>query len=244
MRKIYLFLPLFALLAVGCGGGSKGNMPWEDDLGGGNTPTPDPDSGTIEVGKALPAWSEGELDIHFINTGRGECCFYIMPDGTTMIVDAGEVKATHNPQDTSVDAAVEQKPNANVRPYMVDAMYIKHFSPNGRQSIDYCAPSHFHIDHIGSSGMATETAAAGYRKSGLLALYDELSKFLTVDYDEAGSIGKRYRRQDEIGTPFCITYDFESAEDGCVTVRDRDTMEQVRIPIAEVRAYIEERLVF
>ena len=181
MRKIYLFLPLFALLAVGCGGGSKGNMPWEDDLGGGNTPTPDPDSGTIEVGKALPAWSEGELDIHFINTGRGECCFYIMPDGTTMIVDAGEVKATHNPQDTSVDAAVEQKPNANVRPYMVDAMYIKHFSPNGRQSIDYCAPSHFHIDHIGSSGMATETAAAGYRKSGLLALYDELPYLHVID---------------------------------------------------------------
>ncbi|MBR6794556.1 MAG: glycine--tRNA ligase, partial [Clostridia bacterium] len=79
---------------------------------------------------------------------------------------------------------------------------------------------------------------------GAGALYDELSKYLTVDYDEAGSIGKRYRRQDEIGTPFCITYDFESAEDGCVTVRDRDSMEQVRIPMSEVRSYIEERLVF
>ena len=79
---------------------------------------------------------------------------------------------------------------------------------------------------------------------GAGALYDELSKYLTVDYDEAGSIGKRYRRQDEIGTPFCITYDFESAEDGCVTVRDRDSMEQIRIPMSEVRSYIEERLVF
>ena len=56
------------------------------------------------------------------------------------------------------------------------------------------------------------------------ALYAELSEHFMVDYDEAGSIGKRYRRQDEIGTPFCITYDFESKEDGCVTVRDRDTM--------------------
>ena len=65
-----------------------------------------------------------------------------------------------------------------------------------------------------------------------------------VDYDEAGSIGKRYRRQDEIGTPFCITYDFESKEDGCVTVRDRDTMEQVRIPVDQLVSYIQERIAF
>ena len=166
MRKMFLILPLLALLAVGCGGeGSGGSMPWDPDLGGGNGTTPAPDEVVAEVGKPLPVWKKGELDIHFINTGRGECCFYIMPDGTTLIVDAGEVKATFNPQDTSDDAAVEQKPNTNVRPYIADAMYIKHFS--ARQSIDYCAPSHFHIDHIGSSGMATETAAAGYRKSGL-----------------------------------------------------------------------------
>ncbi len=77
-----------------------------------------------------------------------------------------------------------------------------------------------------------------------LPLYDELSKYFAVDFDDAGSIGKRYRREDEIGTPFCITYDFDSKEDGCVTVRDRDTMEQVRIPIAEVRSYIEARMDF
>ncbi|MBE6615108.1 MAG: glycine--tRNA ligase, partial [Ruminococcaceae bacterium] len=65
-----------------------------------------------------------------------------------------------------------------------------------------------------------------------------------VDFDDAGSIGKRYRRQDEIGTPFCICYDFESEEDGCVTVRDRDTMEQVRMPIDEVEAYIAAKLEF
>ena len=65
-----------------------------------------------------------------------------------------------------------------------------------------------------------------------------------VDYDDAGSIGKRYRRQDEIGTPYCITYDFDSVEDGCVTVRDRDTMEQVRMPISELVDYISEKIDF
>ena len=77
-----------------------------------------------------------------------------------------------------------------------------------------------------------------------LEVYDSLAKYFAVDFDETGSIGKRYRREDEIGTPFCVTYDFETENDGCVTVRDRDTMEQVRIPISEVRAYIEERLEF
>ena len=75
-------------------------------------------------------------------------------------------------------------------------------------------------------------------------LYAELSKHFLVDYDEAGSIGKRYRRQDEIGTPFCITYDFDSVEDGCVTVRDRDTMEQERIAIDELDAYFAKKFEF
>lgn len=75
-------------------------------------------------------------------------------------------------------------------------------------------------------------------------IYGELSKYFSVDYDEAGSIGKRYRREDEIGTPFCITVDFDTENDGCVTVRDRDTMEQVRLPIEELKAYIEKSLEF
>ena len=75
-------------------------------------------------------------------------------------------------------------------------------------------------------------------------VYAELTKDFVVDFDETGSIGKRYRRQDEIGTPFCITYDFESETDGCVTVRDRDTMEQVRLPIAELKAYLAERMAY
>ncbi|WP_028511059.1 glycine--tRNA ligase [Ruminococcus sp. NK3A76] len=75
-------------------------------------------------------------------------------------------------------------------------------------------------------------------------IYEDLSKKFNVDYDVAGSIGKRYRRQDEIGTPICVTYDFDSVEDGCVTVRDRDTMEQERIKIEDLAAYIEKKIEF
>lgn len=76
------------------------------------------------------------------------------------------------------------------------------------------------------------------------ALHEELSKYFMVDYDLPGSIGKRYRRQDEIGTPFCITVDFDTETDKSVTIRDRDTMEQIRIPILEVRKYLEDKMVF
>ena len=75
-----------------------------------------------------------------------------------------------------------------------------------------------------------------------LKIRDELARSFMVEYDETGSIGKRYRRADEIGTPFCVTYDFDSETDGCVTVRERDSMEQVRIPISEVKDYIEQRI--
>ena len=77
-----------------------------------------------------------------------------------------------------------------------------------------------------------------------MPIYEELSKYFNVDYDKSGSIGKRYRREDEIGTPFCICVDFDTAEDNCVTIRDRDTMGQVRIPISDVRSYIEDELQF
>ena len=64
------------------------------------------------------------------------------------------------------------------------------------------------------------------------------------DYDDAGSIGKRYRRQDEIGTPFCVTYDFDSEETGTVTVRDRDTMEQIALKIDELENYFADKFQF
>ena len=75
-------------------------------------------------------------------------------------------------------------------------------------------------------------------------VYHSLQKYFMVDYDEAGSIGKRYRRQDAIGTPFCITYDFDSETDGCVTVRERDSMQQERVKIEELADYITKRIEF
>lgn len=143
---------------------------------------------TVEIGKTLPSWNEGYFDIHFINSGRGECCFYIMPDGTTLLVDAGEVPTG--------SIAVAQRPNDNVRPYITYAKYIKHFLPKGAKAIDYCLASHFHIDHIGTVSMATETAPAGYHKTGMLALYDEVPYRYVFDsvypdyeaYDVTGGI--------------------------------------------------------
>ena len=81
-------------------------------------------------------------------------------------------------------------------------------------------------------------------------IYAELAKEWMIDFDETGSIGKRYRREDEVGTPYCITVDFdtvgdaEKAGDNCVTVRERDTMEQVRVPISELKAYLAEKLAY
>jgi len=75
-------------------------------------------------------------------------------------------------------------------------------------------------------------------------LYTELAKEFDVDYDESGSIGKRYRRQDEIGTPLCVTVDFDTLEDDTVTIRNRDTMEQIRLPISELSNYIREFIKF
>ena len=73
-------------------------------------------------------------------------------------------------------------------------------------------------------------------------VFDTLAPDFMVDFDDAGSIGKRYRRQDEIGTPYCVTFDFDSLEDNCVTVRERDSMEQVRLPIAELPAFLAEKI--
>nr|WP_026485615.1 glycine--tRNA ligase [Caldanaerobius polysaccharolyticus] len=77
-----------------------------------------------------------------------------------------------------------------------------------------------------------------------LRVYEELRRWYTVDFDETGSIGRRYRRQDEIGTPYCVTLDFDSLNDQSVTVRDRDTMQQVRVPISGLKEYFDERLTF
>jgi glycyl-tRNA synthetase len=75
-------------------------------------------------------------------------------------------------------------------------------------------------------------------------VYDMLSREFSVEYDASGSIGKRYRREDEIGTPYCITIDYDTMEDDTVTVRDRDTMEQIRLPISELKEFIRGKLEF
>ena len=75
-------------------------------------------------------------------------------------------------------------------------------------------------------------------------VHEKLCKKFMCDYDETGSIGKRYRREDEIGTPYCLTVDFDTLEDNTVTIRDRDTMEQIRIPIDDVEKWLEEKLEF
>ncbi|MBQ7207132.1 MAG: glycine--tRNA ligase [Lentisphaeria bacterium] len=76
------------------------------------------------------------------------------------------------------------------------------------------------------------------------ALYKSIDRYFRCEFDETGSIGKRYRRQDEIGTPFCVTFDFDSLNDNAVTVRDRDTMQQERVGITQLRDYIESRIGF
>ena len=76
---------------------------------------------------------------------------------------------------------------------------------------------------------------------GAEKVFAQLSKYYNCEFDDRGNIGKRYRRQDEIGTPFCVTYDFDSEEDGAVTVRDRDTMEQERVKIEDLKAYFEKK---
>ena len=80
--------------------------------------------------------------------------------------------------------------------------------------------------------------------SKAFSICEELSTYFSVDFDDTGSIGKRYRRQDEIGTPFCVTYDFDSESDGCVTIRDRDTMVQERVKISDIKSIVEEKIKF
>ena len=83
-----------------------------------------------------------------------------------------------------------------------------------------------------------------YHKDKAFEVYKELSKSFMTTYDEAGSIGKRYRRQDAIGTPFCITIDENTIENNTVTIRDRDTMEQVTLKLDELEEYISSRIKF
>lgn len=178
MRRFFVILSVIALCSVfECSAANNSN---------------------VEVGKVLPAWSEGCLDIHFINSGKGECCFHILPDGTTLLVDAGEI--------IDKKKGVAQLPNAETRPYITYAKYIKHFLPKGAKAIDYCVPTHLHIDHVGTVKCATETSPEGYALTGLLALYHEIPYKHILDrayptYEEdfftpavVGQIGKHWEK--------------------------------------------------
>jgi len=135
-----------------------------------------------KAGETLPAWQEGELDIHFINSGRGECVFYILPDGTTMVVDCGEI-----PDDPKARwPHVQRKPLSGESAHEVDARYVRHFHPKGPNAhLDYMQVSHFHLDHIG----ATDT-------TGVIAFYkllpfDRLIDRGYPDYEAAVSFAHR-----------------------------------------------------
>jgi hypothetical protein len=183
MKKTFLCLSaIIAMTMWACGGDGPDPDPDNGDNTGGATDT------EAAVGKTLPLWSEGYLDIHLINTGRGECNFLILPDGTTFLIDAGELGDL-----SSTTNQVPQRPNSRVRPYLTYAQYIQHFLPTGHTAIDWCMPSHLHIDHIGGPSASTTKSSAGYTLVGMMALYDKVPYKNVVDmgyptYDEDTTI--------------------------------------------------------
>jgi len=148
------------------------------------TPLP-ANSFDVKVGEPLPAWSEGCLDIHAINSGRGECTFFVLPDGTSLCVDAGEI-APSGGEHPRVDA----KPDADTRAYKVYSEYIKAYLPKGDTSMDYMLMTHFHNDHFGTTNSTYEkTTRDGrytYPLTGIMALYDEVpfDKIIDRAFDE------------------------------------------------------------
>jgi hypothetical protein len=136
---------------------------------------PDPDPLPQPSANTLPAWSPGFLDIHNINSGRGECTLIIMPDGTSMMVDAGEYETTSS-------KAVDRKPNANIRPYKVYTTYARYFlKPTGHDYLDFFYLTHYHQDHMGQHNDSYGTSGDGYCRSGVMAVYDDLPIKKLVD---------------------------------------------------------------
>ncbi len=175
--KITRYILAFALIAcASCN--EKQEMPWDDDLKNKHDKPVLTEMGEAAVGEVLPRWSEGCLDIHLINNGNGECNFFILPDGTTLLVDAGECPTSDN--------SVARKPNSIIQPSQVFAYYIQYFLPAGKTEIDWCAPSHFHTDHIGTRNSSHGIAAGGYALSGLTAVYEEVPfrRLLDLGYPE------------------------------------------------------------
>ena len=140
----------------------------------------------VKMGEPLPAWSEGCLDIHAINSGRGECTFFVLPDGTSLCVDAGEI-APAGGDHPRVDA----KPDVATRAYKVYSEYIKAYLPEGDTSMDYMLMTHFHNDHFGTTNAQEDypmDSRDGYKYplTGIMALYDEVpfDKIIDRAFDE------------------------------------------------------------
>ena len=147
----------------------------------------------IVIGKPLPLWSDGYMDIYAINSGRGECSFIIFPDGTTMLVDAGEFLT--RPESQSNHQLVEQRPNACTRPYMTYAKFIRHFMKSVKgKTIDYAILTHFHMDHLGSRDKNFSRSKEGYLLTGVMALYSEIP--FTTMVDRAYPDYESMKRQD------------------------------------------------
>ncbi|MBQ9463618.1 MAG: MBL fold metallo-hydrolase [Bacteroidales bacterium] len=142
----------------------------------------------IVVGSPLPAWQEGYLDIHAINSGRGECTFFILPDGTTLLVDAGESYGRPNHK----YAVVPPRPDAQTPAYMVYAKYLRRFLPaRSKGTLDYVLITHYHSDHFGTEiESVRKHPAGGYALTGISALYEEVpaSKLIDRSYPEYESV--------------------------------------------------------
>jgi len=173
-KTTFLFILLAAAAVSSCKEEEPQPMPWDD---------PTKKEKDYKVGKILPDWSEGYLDIHMINSARGECNFIIMPDGTTMLIDAGEL---YKYKSSSYEN-VTPKPDYETRPYKVYTSYIQHFLPKGHSRLDYCVVSHYHNDHIGNLSTSFDKhSEGGYYLFGITALYEEVpfSKLIDRSYPD------------------------------------------------------------
>ena len=178
-KRLYTLASLAAaLILAGCNG-TEGNGPVH--LPSGPKPEPENPSSTtpetVTVGKTLPAWTEGCLDIHHINTGRGESAFYIMPDGTTMLIDAAGSLLSKNAEKPPTPS----KPNEQITSGAVIIDYVKAYMPdkcNG--TLDYMLLSHFHGDHMGSWSTSVPKHAGGFYMNGYTEVGAEIpvAKFL------------------------------------------------------------------
>jgi beta-lactamase superfamily II metal-dependent hydrolase len=130
------------------------------------------------VGEALPDWSEGVLDIHHINTGKGDAAFFVLPDGTTMLVDAGAVR--DKPPITA-----PSRPDSSREPGEWIARYVKRFHPKGSDGVlDYAVLTHFHGDHMGNFDEKSELAGNGhYRLSGISEVAEHVAIHKLIDRD-------------------------------------------------------------